>query len=537
MDADKVFLILVVVAASVAVAARRFKVPYTAALVVAGLVLGSLEILNPPHLTRELLFAVFLPGLLFEAAFHIEFRAFWRDRWTILGLAVPGVIAAITLTTLIISRLFGVFGLVGGIDWRYALLFSAVVAATDPVAVVGLFKKLNAPPRLTMLLEGESLLNDGTAIVFFSLVLDVVSGRPWSASSIAVGFVTVIGAGVLVGSVFGAGISLALRRIDDPMIEITLTTIAAYGSFVAAEQFHSSGVIASVVAGMICGNWGVRTGMAPSTRVAAEVFWEYIAFALNSVVFLLIGFEVPLAALLESWREILLAYLAVSVVRGGIILAISAIRRRTADPLPRSWAVVLTWGGLRGALSMVLALSLPAFPQRGLLVTMTFGVVLITIIVQGLSMSPLLQWLRIVQVPEAQIEYERLRGRLQATSAALDEIEEMKRARLTSREVIETLEQEYQTAADAAAERIHDLHMAGSVLRQDELRGARRHLILAEKNYLLEARSQGALGRPAYDQLLADVDARLLKVDSGDVPGERKPGPRNPSAEEKSQKA
>ena len=176
------------------------------------------------------------------------------------------------------------------------------------------------------------------------------------------------------------------------MIEITLTTIAAYGSFLAAEHFHYSGVIATVAAGMLCGNYGARVGMSPSTRIAVETFWEYVAFALNSIVFLLIGLEVNFQALLASWQAILVAYLVVTGGRALIIFGASSLLRRTRERIPWAWSVILTWGGLRGGLPMVLVLSLPRdFPHRELLVSMTFGVVILSILVHGLTMSPLLQ--------------------------------------------------------------------------------------------------------------------------------------------------
>ena len=186
-----------------------------------------------------------------------------------------------------------------------------------------------------------------------------------------------------------------IRRLDDPMVEITLTTIAAYGSFVLAESLHVSGVIATVVAGMICGN-GAGRAMSATTRAAIETFWEYIAFALNSVVFLLIGFEVSLAALAASWREIAIAYAAVVVARALVVFGGSfawrAVRRGANAGVPSSWSTVLVWGGLRGALSMVLALALGAdLPHRDLVVTMTTGVVLLTLLVQGLTMAPLIR--------------------------------------------------------------------------------------------------------------------------------------------------
>ena len=308
-------ILLFIVATAVALLARRLRLPYTVALVLAGLVLGQLHAFEPPHLTQELLFAVFLPGLLFEAAFHLDFREFRRDQSLILALAVPGVLAAILLTAAILVPAAKLLPLADALTWEHALVFGALVAATDPIAVVGLFRSLGAPQRLAALLEGESLLNDGTSIVFFTMILGVVGGASLSASDVILEFVRVVGLGAGVGFVIGLVVSTIVQRVDDPMIEITLTTIAAYGAFAGAEQLHGSGVIATVVAGMLCGNYAARTGMTPTTRVAVETFWEYVAFALNSLIFLLIGFEVRLPDLLAYWQLILSAFLAVLVGR------------------------------------------------------------------------------------------------------------------------------------------------------------------------------------------------------------------------------
>jgi CPA1 family monovalent cation:H+ antiporter len=184
------------------------------------------------------------------------------------------------------------------------------------------------------------------------------------------------------------------------MIEIALTMIAAYGSFVTAESLHSSGVIATVAAGMLCGNLAVRSGMSESSRVACETFWEYLVFALNSIVFLLIGLEVPLPELAHYWLPILVAYLAVTLSRGLVLGAGRALGTLSRDPPPWRWSIVLTWGGLRGALPMVLVLTLPAtFPFRDLLVAMTFGVAVLSILVHGLTMRWLLGRLEIVEAP------------------------------------------------------------------------------------------------------------------------------------------
>ncbi|HXI21340.1 MAG TPA: cation:proton antiporter [Gemmatimonadales bacterium] len=526
MHAESVLILLFVVATTVAVAARRLHVPYTVALVLAGLVLGVLHVLEPPHLTKELLFAVFLPGLVFEAAFHLKWSLFRRNQVAILSLAIPGVLVALVLTALILVPAARLLELREALTWRHALVFGALIAATDPIAVVGLFRSLGAPGRLAGLLEGESLLNDGTSIVFFGLTLSLATGAVVSTGIVVLTFFQVVGIGALVGFVMGLTLSTVTQRIDDPMIEITLTTIAAYGSFLAAEQLHGSGVIATVVAGMLCGNYGARTGMSPSTRVAVETFWEYIAFALNSLVFLLIGFEVHVSELLASWQVILSAFLAVMLGRAVVVYGVAGLMARSRERIPPSWTAVLTWGGLRGGLSMVLALSLPAgFPNRDLLVATTFGVVLLSILVQGLSMGPLLRRLGIVGAGEDRQSYEIRRGELQAGQAALAELEMMVRAGTLSKSLADTLRTEYQQRLAAAEEKLQELHTEKQHLREDELRLARRHLLMVEKEQAIEALHQGMLGREAYERVLSDIDGRLLHLEEGGPPeGGRGPG-------------
>jgi CPA1 family monovalent cation:H+ antiporter len=298
------------------------------------------------------------------------------------------------------------------------------------------------------------------------------------------------------------------------MIEITLTTIAAYGSFIIAEHFHLSGVIATVAAGMLCGNYGARTGMSPSTRIAVESFWEYVAFALNSIVFLLIGFEVHLSALLLSWKMILVAYMAVTLGRAALIYAVTWLLRRTRETLPWSWSAVLTWGGLRGGLSMVLVLALPRdFPHRDLLVTMTFGVVLISILLQGLSMGPLLRKLGLIGLRADRKDYERERGMIRAKTAAVSALEQLLKDGAVHPESVARVRDEYSGAITDAEQRITDMHLQAEELRTEEQLAARRHMLIVEKDAILAAFRKGYLSQEVCEELLVDVDARLLSLD------------------------
>ncbi len=392
MTIETTLVILFSVATAAAITARRLKIPYTAILVIAGMIVGALGAVNPPRLTRDLLFAVILPGLLFEAAFNLDVGVFLKNKMAISALAIPGVIAAIFLagtgTALAIS------GLSSHTEFtlQQGLVFGALVAATDPIAVVAIFRELHVPVRLATLVEGESLLNDGTSIVLLTLLLSAVSGESTGIGQLALRFILIVGGGGVLGFAAGAVASKLISRIDDAVIEITITVITAYGTFALAEQIGVSGVIATVVAGMHCGTYAWTESMSRKTRVALDAFWEYIAFALNSVVFLLIGFEVSASALLAAWPEILLAFVVVVVARAVVVYGVGALLNRTRERIPSSWLAVMTWGGLRGALSMVLALALPFdFPNRDLLITLTFGVVLLSILVQGLTMQPLLR--------------------------------------------------------------------------------------------------------------------------------------------------
>jgi CPA1 family monovalent cation:H+ antiporter len=490
MDNTTVFIILFIVATAVAIGVRRLRIPYTVALVLAGLLLGLSHFLEPPHLTKSLLFSVFLPGLLFEAALHMDFEQFWRNRLTIISLAVPGVVAAIALTTLILVQAAQWLGTVPNFSWEYALVFASLIAATDPIAVVATFKKLGAPKRLSMIMEGESLINDGTGIVFFTLSLSLVTGARVSFAGLAVDFVAIVGVGLLIGAAVGLLVSQVIKRVDDAMIEITLTTLAAYGAFVAAEQFHYSGVIAAVTAGLLCGNYALKI-MTPSSRIAVESFWDYVAFALNSIVFLLIGFEVHIRDLLSAWPMILVAFLAVTLGRAAVILGASALGRMTRERIPWSWSLVLTWGGL--------------------LVTITFGVVLISILLQGLTMPPLLRWLGIIKWDEGQRAVELAQGRLMAAHAGLEALDQMTYGISTA---MPQLREEYKEKIKNIEQDIGKMEPDLDQLKDQEARWARRHLLLVEKNRIIDAFQEGRLSQQVYEKLLADIDARLLTVET-----------------------
>lgn len=377
---EQALVLLLIIAAAVAVLARRIGVPYIIGLVLVGLVVGLALQLESLRLSSDLVFYVFLPILLFESGYKLE-AALLRDQWRrIAALAIPGVLVAFALTAV------GVH-LLGGLAWSIALLFGALIAATDPVSVVALFRKLGVSERLTTLVEAESLFNDGGAAVLFAVVLAVVvDGRAFSPGWAVGSFLWMALGGTVVGLAVGYGASWIHRRLDDHLIEITLSTIVAYGSFLLAQALGMSGVVACVTAAIVLGNLGRSRTMSPVTRVTLTTVWDYAAFVANSLIFLLIGLSVHLDLILEHLGTVLVAFVVVIAARAVTVYGFGAIARMFGAGPPIRWQHVLVWGGLRGTIALALVLSVPAAATgRSELVTVTFGVVLLSLLVQGLT--------------------------------------------------------------------------------------------------------------------------------------------------------
>jgi monovalent cation:H+ antiporter, CPA1 family len=499
---EELIIGLLFVAVLVGVAANRLRVPYTVGLVIIGLILafrGQVDVQISPNLILALL----VPPLIFEAAFHLNYNDLRRNLAQILILAIPGVI----LTTLITG---GIVAWGAGLALPLAMVFGALVSATDPVSVVALFRTMGVPKRLQVLLEGESLFNDGTAIVVFDLmIIAALQGfQSFNLSESIFEFVRVAGGGLLVGFILGWLVSQAISRIDDYLIETTLTSVLAFGSYLIAEHLLGvSGVLAVVAAGLVNGNIGPR-GMSPTTRIVVFNFWEFAAFISNSFIFLLIGLRIDLNDLFGTWQLIVWAVIAVLVARA---IAVYGLSRVTRD-IPSKWRHVLYWGGLRGAISLALALSLPASLEGSSQIQlMAFGVVLFTLLVQGFSMGPLVRRLGLVERSEMQDEYERRHARAVASRAAYEHLERRYRQGLLSDHVWKTLSPFLIEHSRHLADSVRDVFTSDPSVEEEELDTARRESLRAQRSALNSLRRDGVISDENYAQLVAEIDAALTE--------------------------
>jgi len=387
-----VLVAVLALAALVSITAQRTLVPWVTQLAIAGAIVGVVLHDRLPPVDPALILFVFLPGLLFEAAFNLDWRELRRNAVPVLLLATVGV----ALTTGLSA---GLVHVVLAVPLPAAILFGAAVAATDPVAVVATFRRLGVPARMRNLIEAESLLNDGTGVVLFSVALAVTTSHSLSASTVTLDLLRLTGGGVALGAVIGVGVSRLTGFIDEPQVELTLTALAAYGGYLAGDALHVSGILCVVTAGAVIGNYGRAHHMSARTRDAVEVVWDYVAFVLNSAVFVLIGAAVPLRLL---WAQLPLVVAGAAIVllaRAVTVYGLLNLIRRVTRT-PAAWQHLLVWGGLRGAVAVALVLSLPAsLPQADTIRALVYGVVLGTIVVQGSTIVPLTR--RLLRSPPA----------------------------------------------------------------------------------------------------------------------------------------
>ena len=388
-----IYIGLLLLACVVAIVSKMVThLPYTIFLTLVGLLIGVLGIgpeIEKTGFGYHLIFFVFLPPLLFQGAFHMNLNSLLEQFWPIVCLAVPGVI----VSTLLVG---GLVGWLGGINsMMVAILFGALISPTDPVSVLSLFKEVGAPEDLKTIVEGESLFNDATGVVLFTILLEaLLSGQEFGFGQAAYEFVKVSVGGLLLGALLGWIVFKIMRHIEDHLLENALCLVLAYGSFWLAEVMHLSGVIGTVMAGLMIGNYGRRLSMSVKTTNTVEIFFESIGFLINSLLFVLIGLELREMPANIMWMTVFVAIAAMLIARAAVSYSFYWLLNQVGTKRPKRWNHILFWGGLRGSIPIALLLNLP---NEGLLVTWRpvlllagFGCVFFSLVVQGITMKPLM---------------------------------------------------------------------------------------------------------------------------------------------------
>lgn len=527
-------LILLLVACFAAIALQRLQFPYTIGLVIVGLILGwlslhveALEIFQTLSLSHDLILFVLVPPLIFESALNLDGRLLIRNLSPIFLLAAPGLL----LSTAIVG---GILSWGTPLTLSQALLFGALISATDPVAVIALFKELGAPKKLTVLVEGESLFNDATAIVVFNIILaSLVTGESFGQPILTQGiaqFLRSLMGGIVVGGTVGyCARSLMTLVKDNALVLFTITMVLTYGVFLLAEEtVEVSGVIAVVSAGLTAG-WYKSNRLPPESQASVGEFWEYLAFLANSLIFLLVGLTIsqsPLFGQVSQTVSLLstfgLTIVAILLARGVVVFGLIPLLNLTssligADPIDRRYQAVSFWGGLRGAVCLALALSLEAeFPNRDLIVALTLGVVLFTLLVPGTTVGRLIRELKLDR-PALGDQWGQAIAKVAAKRAALQQIEIVKGFHPCFPEVINRFQQRYQ-------QEFTDAKQALSLLREQSDMDIRNLQLLVwlvalsmeQKSYRM-LYGQGFMSEPVLDQFSAKINLFQDAVLSGDI--------------------
>jgi CPA1 family monovalent cation:H+ antiporter len=507
-----VFVLLLIMISAVAIVVRKVRLPYTVALVVAGLALAVLPtegLVKLPQgavplpfsngdsdeATSQLILALLVPPLVFEAALRLNLRTLRQEWLPIFLLAVPGVL----ITALLVGQ---VVSLTLGVPIALAMVFGALISATDPVAVIAFFRTLGVDKRLSILLEGESLINDGVAVVLFTLAVGAASSAAIQPTPLQglFEFVRVAGGGVLVGLAAGFLAAQIISRLDDRLVETTLSMALAFGAFVGAETLDVSGILAVLTSGLVIGSLDLQK-LSPTTRITLYNFWDLLAFVANSAVFLILGLQIDIGGLIDQAGAVAVAVLAILASRALVVYGAAWISSRVRDPIPMRYRHVMFWGGLRGAVSLALALSLTG-PGSENLQLMTFGVVLFTLLVQGLTIEPLINRLGLGSLTHTADQQHQL-ARLLMLRASRRELDALHQQGLIAQPT-------WRAIGDMAEEDMQAVLHAHPELERRILVETRQDLLRAKRNALAEALQRGVIGEEVYQHELGQLDRQIL---------------------------
>jgi CPA1 family monovalent cation:H+ antiporter len=526
LGAIEAVLILLIAATVLALLARRVGIPYPILLVLGGLGLGFLPGLPTIELEPDLVFLLFLPPILFGAGYFTSLRAFRRNLRAILLLSV-GLVIATTVAVAVVAQ-----ALVPGMGWAAAFALGAIVAPPDAVAATSVFQRLGVPRRVVTILEGESLVNDATALVAYRFAVIAAMTGTFSIGAAGLTFVAVAVGGIAFGLLMGIVIAWALRRVDDPVFSVVLTFLAPIATYLPAEEFQLSGVLATVAAGIYVGRHAPRE-MSSAVRIAGASAWQVLLFLINGTVFILIGAQLPsVLAALEGYSAGQLIGLAVAI--STVVIAVRilwvypgtyvpralsrAIRVGEPYPTPRN-VFIVSWAGMRGVVSLAAALALPLtlpdgtpFPQRDLIIFLAFSVILATLVGQGLTLPLFIRRLGIVA--DSGEAHEESHARMALAEAALERIDELETEWSDHLELIEALRAQYSHRASHVDPHHGDAPLDERERENFEHRQIRNAVIESEREALLQMRERGAVSDEVFRLVERDLDLEELRMEA-----------------------
>jgi len=518
-DIEPLLLALIVAVAGLSVLARTVGVPYPILLVLGGLVLGFVPGMPAVELPPELVLVAFLPPLLYWSGFFSSPRDLRADTRAISAAAI-GLVLATTVAVAVAAHT-----VIDGMDWAVAFALGAIVSPTDPLAATAIGRRLGVPRRVITLLEGESLVNDATALVAYRVAVAAAVSGSFVAWQAGLRFVIGAAGGLAVGLAVGWLAAEVRRRLDDPVVEIVVSVATGYAAYLPAEQLGVSGVLAAVTAGLYLG-WRAPELASAATRLLGFSFWEVMVYLANAVLFILVGLQLhPILSSLGGTAVAVLVgeALVVSAVVIGVRLGwnftlpylVRLLDRRPGQVMRRLGArerLVTGWSGMRGAVSLAAALALPEdFPMRNLILFLTFAVILATLVVQGLTLPVLIRWLRVSG--DGGEEKEEVRARLAAAQAALDRLAELSGADWTRDDTVERLQGLFEFRRRRLKARAGKIEDDGTEDRSLAYQRLVRELLEAQRQAIVRLRNQGDISSDVMHRIERELDLEDTRLE------------------------
>jgi CPA1 family monovalent cation:H+ antiporter len=514
-DVELVLVSLLVAVAVLGAASRAIGIPYPIVLVLGGLVMGFVPGLPEVALDPELVLVIFLPPLLYSAAFFASLRDLRYDVRSISLMAIGLVIATACAVAVVAHEL------IDGLPWAAAFALGAIVAPTDPLAAMEIGRRLGLPRRLTTIIEGESLINDGTALVIYRVAVTAAVTGTFSLADAGMRFVLGAAGGIAIGLAVGWVIAEIRKRIDDPPVEVTISLLTGYAAYVPAERLDASGVLAAVTVGIYVG-WRAPDISTSEQRLAGYSMWTILTFLLNALLFVLIGLQLPL--ILDGLRdEPILELLGITAVVAAVVIvsrlvwvnlitfAIRAIDRRPSQLARRgTWRarIVSGWAGLRGAVSLAAALALPAdFPARDQLLFITFGVIFATLVLQGLTLPAVIRWAGVHD--DGAEAAEELLARRRAAEAALVRIDELDAEQWPYEDTLERMRGLYRyriRRLSARAGELEDGDDTNYEHRSRKYQKVVRTVLDAQHHAIVDLRNSGEISNAVMHRIERELD-------------------------------